>query len=56
MAAITVKPNEVVPVSGMYRHSCGAAGQSTLIKGHRAPATHSHGDVWVLAQATPHVG
>lgn len=51
----TVTPGETVSVSGIYRHSCGVSGDSTLVQGHTAPPTHSRGDVWVLVRATPHV-
>jgi hypothetical protein len=55
MAAVMVSPGAIVPVSGQYKHSCGAAGQTTLVKGNHASPTHGSGDVWVLVRATPHV-
>ena len=51
----TIKPGDIVQISGIYKHSCGAPGDSTLVKGNHASPTHGPGDVWILVQATPHV-
>lgn len=49
-----VTPGHIVPVSGIYRHSCGAVGDTTLVLGDKASPTCRPGDVWILVQATPH--